>query len=294
MTFGLVAFGVCLLRPADAGQRFTFGSEDASVFASQARSLGIWRSFHTTYAGYYHLLPRFVGAIASALPLRWSPPITFCAAAAFAAIASGLAYFCARGLRLSVSASLLVAAVVLLLPAAGYEMVGNLPNVEWYCLATVVVFVAAWLTGYQPPLGRTVALLVIAGRGDGLSRPAAQSLLTAIKDHSDAPWSLEDADQTSEATASLPPTPRSVGMQLARRGRPLGGSARTERRCAAPGVQLARRVSSGRGHPRLRKWPELQEARIDQVAGSDQPTRIAATGRRAQRPSPPIRVGDAV
>jgi diacylglycerol kinase (ATP) len=70
---------------------------------------------------------------------------------------------------------------------------------------------------------RTGALLVIAGRGDGLSHPAAQSLLSAIKEHSDAPWSLEDAsDQTAEVGASTPRMTRSMGMQLARRGRPLG------------------------------------------------------------------------
>src|SRR5207245_2136586 len=68
---------------------------------------------------------------------------------------------------------------------------------------------------------RTGGLLVIAGRGDGLSRPAAQALLTAIKDHSDAPWSLDDNGHAPEAAAPTLSTTRSVGLQLARRGRPL-------------------------------------------------------------------------
>ncbi|HLZ26755.1 MAG TPA: diacylglycerol kinase family protein [Chloroflexota bacterium] len=69
---------------------------------------------------------------------------------------------------------------------------------------------------------RTGGLLVIAGHGDALSRPAAQSLVTAIKDHSDSPWSLEDNGHAPETAAATLSTSRSVGMQLARRGRPLG------------------------------------------------------------------------
>jgi diacylglycerol kinase (ATP) len=71
---------------------------------------------------------------------------------------------------------------------------------------------------------RTGGLLVIAGHGDGLSRPAAQALVSAIKDHSQTPWPVEDTGQALEAGPSSPtPTPtRSMGMQLVRRGRPLG------------------------------------------------------------------------
>jgi hypothetical protein len=69
---------------------------------------------------------------------------------------------------------------------------------------------------------RTGGLLVVAGRGDGLSHPAAQSLVDAIKDNADTPLSLDAGSQTPEpGVPTLSPT-RSVGMQLARRGRPLG------------------------------------------------------------------------
>jgi diacylglycerol kinase (ATP) len=67
---------------------------------------------------------------------------------------------------------------------------------------------------------RTGGLLVIAGRGDALERPAAQSLLSAVKDHGDAPWALENARSPQEA--SVPAPTQSMGMQLAKRGRPLG------------------------------------------------------------------------
>jgi hypothetical protein len=69
---------------------------------------------------------------------------------------------------------------------------------------------------------RTGGLLVIAGHGDALSRPAAQALLSAIKDHADTPWQVEDTDHGPEGAPPAPMTTRSTGRQLARRGRPLG------------------------------------------------------------------------
>ena len=69
---------------------------------------------------------------------------------------------------------------------------------------------------------RTGGLLVVTGRGDALSRPAAQSLLSAIKDHSEVAWAREDDDQAPQAGAMTAATTRSMGMQLAKRGRPLG------------------------------------------------------------------------
>jgi diacylglycerol kinase (ATP) len=64
-------------------------------------------------------------------------------------------------------------------------------------------------------------LLVIAGSGDGLSHPATQSLVSAIKDHSDAPWSKEGTGQASEVS-DPPATMRSGGVQLANLAGPLG------------------------------------------------------------------------
>jgi diacylglycerol kinase (ATP) len=70
---------------------------------------------------------------------------------------------------------------------------------------------------------RTGGLLVIAGHGDGLLHPAAQSLVSAIKDHSGSPWSLEDVSQASDtALPTATPPPPSPGLALAKRSRPLG------------------------------------------------------------------------
>ena len=159
----VVGFVVVLLRPADGAQRFTLGSEDANVFVPQPRQVGLWRSLTTSYNGYQHLLPRLVGGIASLLPLRLTPTITYIGAAAVVAGAATVAYACVRGAGCSRPAAALIGATVLILPAGGYEVAGNLPNLEWYCLAASVVFVTTYLMGHRPSLRVTIPLLLLAG-----------------------------------------------------------------------------------------------------------------------------------
>ena len=68
---------------------------------------------------------------------------------------------------------------------------------------------------------RSGGLLVIAGHGDGLSRPATQALLAAIKDHGDAPLELEEGSQAQEVAVRSATTTSAPGVQLARRSLPL-------------------------------------------------------------------------
>jgi hypothetical protein len=161
----LIALGSAMssLRPFPTDQRFTMGIEDGAIFTDQARILGVWRSFFTTYAGYLHFLPRCVAAIASGLPLAWSPVIYYSSAALVAGAAAAIAMRCARGMGLSALSSILVAAAVLILPAAGWEVPGELTNVEWPIIAVFVVFIISWIGGYQPRSRWAMALLVVAG-----------------------------------------------------------------------------------------------------------------------------------
>jgi diacylglycerol kinase (ATP) len=68
---------------------------------------------------------------------------------------------------------------------------------------------------------RTGALLVIAGNGDGLTRGVAQSLLSALKNHSDTPSSQAATVQAAGVSVLAAP-PQSVGMQLAKHGGSVG------------------------------------------------------------------------
>jgi len=152
-----------LLRPDHGSQRFTIGSEDGTIFAAQPRASGIWRSFHTTYAGYLHLLPRCVGAIASALPLQWTPVVFVLSAGLIAGTAAVITARSARGMDLSPLSAALVGSAVLVLAAAGWEVPLLLTNVQWYVLVAFVVFMAAWTSGYCPPIRWAVPLIVVGG-----------------------------------------------------------------------------------------------------------------------------------
>lgn len=152
-----------LLRVTNAGARFALWGEDGIIFAQQPRTNGILRSFFTTYAGYFHLLPRIVGAVASVMPLRFTPYVFVGSAALIAATCALMSWRAARALGLSELAAALVGLAVLLLPAGGYEVVDNTTNCQWFVLSATLVFVAAWMAGYQVSLAPCVVLLLIAG-----------------------------------------------------------------------------------------------------------------------------------
>jgi hypothetical protein len=85
------------------------------------------------------------------------------------------------------------------------------------------VVVDSKVVGTTPARFRVVSggLMVIAGRGDGLLRPAAQTLLSAIKDPSAVLAAQENGVNGSDARLPAAST-RSAGAQLAKQSRPLG------------------------------------------------------------------------
>jgi hypothetical protein len=85
------------------------------------------------------------------------------------------------------------------------------------------VVVDSKLVGSTPVCFRTLAgaLLVIAGRGDGLARPAALPLVSAIKDSAGVPPAPAVASQVTQVGPATG-YGRSAATQLAKQGRPLG------------------------------------------------------------------------
>jgi diacylglycerol kinase (ATP) len=85
------------------------------------------------------------------------------------------------------------------------------------------VVVETKVVGSTPARFRVVTggLLVIAGRGDGLTYPAAHSLVTAVKENS-IPPGLPESASSAPQIASPKAAAISPGRTLARRGRPLG------------------------------------------------------------------------
>ena len=154
---------LAVVRTTPTSQWFALGSEDGPIFTDQVRSHGVVRSFFTTYAGYYHLLPRVVAAIASPFSLRATPFIYGLGAALIAGLCGTIAARCARGAGMSWPTVALTWAIVVLLPGSGWETALWLTMVEWYVIATFVVFAASWIAGYDPPHRWSIPLLVIGG-----------------------------------------------------------------------------------------------------------------------------------
>ncbi|HVN52525.1 MAG TPA: hypothetical protein VMT43_13910, partial [Acidimicrobiales bacterium] len=168
-----------LLRTYPAAQRFAIASEDGVVFTKEARALGVLPSIVRTYAGYFHLVPRVTAAVASALPLSRTPLVYGWVAALFAGTCAAIAARSARGMGLSVLSSTVIGVVVLCLPASGWETAMWLTNLEWYVIATFVVFAAAWIGGYDPPMHWAVPLLIVAGLTSPLLMVSLPFLLVA-------------------------------------------------------------------------------------------------------------------
>jgi hypothetical protein len=132
-------------------------AEDGAVFLSQAVSHSLVANLFTPYSGYLHFAPRLLAQADTLFPLRdaaWlyavegSMVATGCALVVFRAT---------RGLIGSRTLRFTLAAAMLCLPLAHYELLANLVNIQWYLTATVL-----WVLIWRPRTasGRSVACLV--------------------------------------------------------------------------------------------------------------------------------------
>jgi hypothetical protein len=122
----------------------------------------------------------------------------------------------------------------------------NARKVEIKSATPLPVVVDSKVVGSTPAHFRTLtgALLVIAGRGDGLSRPAAQPLVSAIKNQAVAPPAQGIASQNADVRLAPLPT-RSPGAQLAKQTGPVGLAL-----AAAAAVTLTPALARWIGHRR--------------------------------------------
>jgi hypothetical protein len=128
-----IAVGLLLGRQVATAAWDTVWAEDGAIFLSDALTAPVGSLF-TAYGGYVHPVPRVVATVASWLPLDHA---AFVFALAWALVVSLLALFVyfassevlrARPLRLALGV------LVLLLPAAGSELLGNATNLHFYLI----------------------------------------------------------------------------------------------------------------------------------------------------------------
>jgi hypothetical protein len=151
-----------LLRLGGSTPLHSIWAEDGQVFLQGALEKGFWEAVLSPYGGYLVLVPRLIGELAAALPLRDAAATTAILASVLVALSGWLvweataAYIGNRWLR-----GALVAATVLA-PAAGLESIDSGAYVLWYML-----FAVFWVLLWRPrsSLGAGLAALFVLATG---------------------------------------------------------------------------------------------------------------------------------
>jgi hypothetical protein len=155
----LVGTAASLLRHPAATAFDTVWAEDGAVFLADAVNRPAGEALLTSYAGYFHLVPRLLGMIAAAVPAAAAPAAISVAAALVTAALAVLVYAASAGHLRSPVARVLVAAPVVVAPLGMQEVPNSVANLHWPALYAVF-----WLLLWTPAGrgGRRLAPTVVA------------------------------------------------------------------------------------------------------------------------------------
>ena len=145
--------------------------EDGGVFLTDALQDPV-ASIADPYNAYLHVVPRLVSAGIAPLPLDWAPLLLSASAALIVALVSLYVYFASAAVIASQWVRVLLAALVVLIPAAGYETNANIANIHWY-----LIFAAFWVFITAPETRGGVVLGGIIVAASVLSDPLTGLLL---------------------------------------------------------------------------------------------------------------------
>lgn len=149
---------VSLLRQPGAGALNTIWAEDGQIFLGQAVQKGFLHSLTTSYAGYFHLVPRLLTGVATLFPANAAAAVLAVEAAMCTATIAVLVYVASSGHLASRLSRLIMAAFVVLLPLGTGDLLNSVANFHWPGL-----FALFWMLVWTPRgrAGRIVAPLVI-------------------------------------------------------------------------------------------------------------------------------------
>jgi hypothetical protein len=189
LALGLLAIAVVLqlARIGWTGSLDTLWAEDGPIYLAGAIEHGFFDAVTTEYAGYLVLVPRLIGEVGAAFPLRDAPAAMAIASAILVAL-SGLAVWYAAAAH--VANPLLrgaLAALTVLTAVGGTETIVSTANVPWFML--VATF---WLLLWRPrsnwsaALGAAfVALTALSTPGTLFFLPLALLRAFAVRDGRD-------------------------------------------------------------------------------------------------------------
>ena len=152
----VAAVGVGLLRQPGAGALNTIWAEDGTIFLSQAVDKGPLAALATSYAGYFHAVPRLAGAISAAVPASAAAATLALSAALCTALLALLVYVASAGHLSSRPARIIVSAGLVVVPLGQDEVLNSIANFHWYGL-----YALFWVLLWSPRgrAGQVVAVV---------------------------------------------------------------------------------------------------------------------------------------
>lgn len=164
---GVAAVGlgtvVSLWRQPGVGALNTVWAEDGTIFLSDAVRRSTVDALSTSYAGYFHLVPRLLAEVASLAPARWAAAVLAVSAALMTALIALLVYVASAGHLTSRLSRVLVSAVVVVLPLGADDLPNSIANLHWpglYALFWMLIWVPRGRSGRI--LAAVVVFLVAA------------------------------------------------------------------------------------------------------------------------------------
>jgi hypothetical protein len=167
-TFSLSFLAVALLAARAPTAMRKLWAEDGAVFLEQARTNGPLRPFLQASAGYYQLVPRIIGAIAAAVPLRAAALTTWLVVAVVVGWCAGTVYADSTPWLTNLATRGLLALSVVLLPALGLESIASAASLQFTLLFASLIA----LLGASPRRAvsrNRVVLIVVTGLTTPLS-----------------------------------------------------------------------------------------------------------------------------
>jgi hypothetical protein len=155
---GVAGAALSLLRHPGRAALDTVWAEDGSVFLAGAVQESPLTALTTSYAGYYHAVPRLLAEAAAAVPPAAAAEFLAVAAAAVTALLAVVVYAAAAAHLHTPLSRLLVAAPVLVAPLAQQDVPNSVANLHWPAL-----YAMFWVLVWTPVgrAGRAVAAAVV-------------------------------------------------------------------------------------------------------------------------------------
>lgn len=118
-------------------------AEDGGVFLSDSYNQSFFGALGEPYGSYLHIVPRLIFYAIGRFPLEHAALLTTVSAAAVVALLAAYVYHLSAAVFDTRWARIVLAASIVLLPAAGYETNATVINLHWYLIfASFWVFVA--------------------------------------------------------------------------------------------------------------------------------------------------------